>query len=171
MINLLPNGTKQQIRAARTNAILLNYIIFLGLAIIFLALACAATYLILTNEKNSATNQPKTTQSSQTDNQSTAKDILDQQISYSNIITGIAAALPSGVILDKLSLSNNSFNMPLTLQFYARSTDDAAKLKDNFKSTLFSNPSIQSTLTDSNGPSGYPNKITISVTINKGAAQ
>lgn len=172
MINLLPNETKQQIRAARTNSILIRYMIILGFAFTFLALACAATFLFLLNIEETNENGTKNTSQSSTNNQSTiTKNILDQQVSYSELIMGIAAALPSGTILDSLSINDNALNAPMTLQIHARSTDDAAKLKDSFKPPLFSNTNINSTTNDSSGPTDYHVKVTVSVTINKGLAQ
>jgi hypothetical protein len=177
MINLLPAVTKQQLRAARTNSILFRYIIILGFAVAFLILACVATYLFLSNIKETNENSAKTSQSkiSSTSNPGDssiiARSILDRQVSYSSIITGIAASSPTGTVLDSLSLNSNTLDSPTTLQFYARSANSATTFKDNFKLPLFSNPSIQSTTSDPNGPTGYPTKIIVNVTINKGAVQ
>ena len=176
MINLLPNETKQQIRAARTNSILVKYIIILSFAVTFLVLASAATFLFLLNMEEIQKSSTKTSQSSvsqpSVNSQSTvARDILNQQVSYSNIIMGIAAALPPGVILDSLLLNDSTLGAPLTLQLHASSDDDVSKLKDSFTPPLFSNPSVGSATDDKSGPSGYPVKVTVSVTVNKGVAQ
>jgi hypothetical protein len=181
MINLLSDNTKQQIRAARTNVILVNYMIFLGFALVFLVLACSATYLFLLNtkainEEKVEVNQSKTTPYSLVETQadtlrnslSTAKSILDQQVSYSSIIMGIAAALPTEVVLDSLSLSSSTFGTPITLKMHATSNDMTELEKSfNANSTLFSDYKLQSI--GQHDSSGYP--VIISITINKGAAQ
>ena len=181
MINLLPDETKQEIRAARTNITLINYMIFLGLALVFLVLACSTTYLLLlnseeTNEKNAAANQSKITPYSSVEAQAnaltgslaTAKNVLDQSVSYSNVIIGIAAALPAGTTLDSLSLNNGTFGVPITLKMHSNSSD-VTKLEKNFNSNtaLFSGYKLQPV--GQHDSSGYP--ITISITINKGVAQ
>ena len=175
MINLLPYDTKQQIRAARTNVILLNYIVFLTLGVVFLAIACATVYLVLLNIQTVNDNTAKTSQSTNSrsvnnfeSNLLIAKSILNQQISYSNIIIGIATALPTGTTLDSLSLTNNTFDSPTTLHLHTPS-NDLTELEKNFKNnpTLFSNYNLK--LIGQKDSSGYP--VTINITISKGVAQ
>jgi Tfp pilus assembly protein PilN len=184
MINLLPDDTKRQIRAARANSSLVKIIIFLGFSFIFLVLACVASYMFLDNSKTDAekvitTNQSKSNSYSSVSSQakaiesklSTAKSILNQQILYSNIITGIATVLPNGVVLDDLSLSNDTLGTPMVLKLRARTYDQVVNLKNNFqKSLLFSGYSLQSLQSDPNDTTGYPVQITVGVTINKSAS-
>ncbi len=184
MINLLPDDTKKQIQAARMNVSLVRYIIVIGLSLTFLALACTVSYFFLVNTKIAAEesildNQPGIDNSASAEAQATslrnnllgAKNILNREIRYSEVITGIAAAMPSGVILDSLSLDNSTFGAPITLQARARDTESALKLKDNFQSSpLFSNFSLQTLSTNQGGSSDYPVSVTISVTINKGSS-
>ncbi len=54
MINLLPDETKRQLKAARLNTVLIKYIIFLVLAAIFLGAACGISYAVLSNSKDDA---------------------------------------------------------------------------------------------------------------------
>lgn len=182
MINLLPDDAKRQIRAGRTNVVLIRYMVFLVFGIIFLALISAAVYLFLMNSKTNAEQSIKIDSNKDSSylsvqaqaaalrsNLTTAKSILDQEISYSSILDGIAQALPQGVVIDTLSLSASTFGTPITIQAHARSTENALKLKDNFqKSPLFSNFSLQSISTDKSSTNGYPVTATISVVINKG---
>lgn len=185
MINLLPYEMKRQIRAARTNEILVRYTIFLGLAIVFLAAACITSYFILNNSKTSAKNaiavvKSKNSSYSSVTNQAsqlvlnltTAKNILDQQISYSTIITEFATVLPTGVILESpLTFTNSTIGTSMTLKFHSRLSSDEPTLKANFqKSSLFSNYTLQS-LTTPGDPTGYPVLIQISITINKVAVK
>ncbi|HRN96859.1 MAG TPA: PilN domain-containing protein [Candidatus Saccharibacteria bacterium] len=182
MINLLPDDAKRQIKAGRTNIILIRYMIFLVFGAIFLTLISAAVYLFLMNSKANAEQSIKIDSSKDSSYLSvqaqaaalrssltTAKSILDQEISYSNILDGIAKALPQGVVIDTLSLSASTLGTPITIQARAKSTEDALKLKDSFqKSPLFSNFSLQSISTNKSGSNDYPVTATISVIINKG---
>ena len=185
MINLLPAETKRQLRAAHTNAALIKYLFFSGIAVAFLVLACVTSYLFLNNNKSVASNTTDNGQSSsvlqataqkQLDSLitsiSTAKSILREQVLYSDIVTGIAAALPSGIVLDKLTLDNNTIGTAVTLQAHARSSDNTSLLQDNFsKSALFSNYNLISPTTNSSSSPGYPIAISIGITINKGMSQ
>jgi Tfp pilus assembly protein PilN len=107
-----------------------------------------------------------------TANLATAKNILNQQISYSNIIMGLAQVLPSGVVLDgTLSLSKDTINVPIVIKMRAKTTDDIAKLKANFQeSSIFTNYNLQSMTSNPNDLTGYPVAVTIGITINKSAA-
>jgi Tfp pilus assembly protein PilN len=186
MINLLPDETKKSIRAARTNTALVRYIIFTGFAIVFLALACTTSYLILDNSKTAAENavtniktknssySPVTNQANELiSNLAIAKNILNQQISYSTIITGIAAVLPSGVVLEApLTLTNDTIGAPMTLKAHARTSSDETTLKANFQqSPLFSGYNLQSLTNNLAGSTDYPFLISFSITINKAAAK
>lgn len=167
MINLLPDETKQQIRAARTNVFLLKIIISLGCAVIYLIVICTAAYFIISNEKSSQTTatimqRANTMQTSFT----VAQSVIDQQISYSDIITNFASALPTGMILDKLSFSNATLDSPIDIQLHASNEDSVPLLKQNLqKIAQFSNYNLQSITSDSNTVPGYPIKVDISLTI------
>lgn len=182
MINLLPDETKKSIKAARANTTLIKYIIFIGFSSLFLALACMTSYIILNDSKTSA---EKTITNFQTKNSSyspvtkqaddfilnltKAKTILDEQISYSTIITGIANALPSGVILESpLTITNTTIGTPMALKAYAKTSSSETALKANFqKSSIFSNYNLQSVKDNSVDFSEYPYLISFNITINK----
>ena len=179
MINLLPYETKKQTKAARMNVIILRYIFILFISAAFLAAACGVIYFFIIDGSETSTSvaSNQTSNSSiqeQADtlrtNLATAKSILDDQVTYNNIITGIATVLPTGTILDSLSLSEGSFGTTTNLKILSRTADNETKLKENFKnSTLFSNYKLQSSTPNTNTSSGYPYTINISITINKGA--
>ena len=185
MINLLPDETKRQLHAAHTNVTLFKYLAILGVAIAFLSLACTVSYLFLVNNKTadiSSVGDSQSTKSIYTIAQKqlntivsgllTAKSILSQQIQYSNVITGIAATLPPGIILSKLTLNNNTISKPIILQANARSADNVPLIKNNFsKSPLFSNYNLQSVTPNIDATSSFPIQIIFSITINKGVAQ
>lgn len=188
MINLLPEDSKRQLRAARTNVVLLRYNIVVAVSIGLLTLLCAATYLILqenqrlANEAN-ANNLTKTTAYAKTKtaaeeyraNLATAKQILDNEVTYTDTVFGIAKLMPRGVILDNLTLGVKDFGSQITLTAQAKDYQSATNLKTNFQnSKLFSNVFFQtlndSTVSASGGTSSnsaYPISVTISVKINK----
>lgn len=184
MINLLSEEAKKDIRASRTNVKLLNYIIILGIGVAFLVLISVGVYFILLNTQSSAQelislNQSKSTSYTSVEAQgnalrtqlSSAKTILDQEIVYTHLITGIATLMPSGTVLDTLTLSPSTIGGPVTMQFYADNDPDALTLKNNFQtSPLFSNVSF-TTLSSTGGINNYPVNLSLSLTINKSAIQ
>jgi len=184
MINLLPEATKAELGAARLNVILFRYIIILSLGIVFLGGIVAGSFVILGNIRSSAettiqSNNAKATSFGSTQveadtlkaNLSSAKTILDADIDYTSVITGIAALVPSGVVLDKLSINPTVFGTPTTIQAYAKTTEDAVALKDAFQaSPLFSAVSFNS-LSNTTGADAYPVNAQLTVTLNKVSAQ
>lgn len=185
MINLLPDETKRQLRAAHANTALVKYVMFLGLAIAFLVIACGGTYLLLVNDKaineklaqtsNNGSSSTSSVQSQADKLQAdlvTSKAIINQQLLYSDIITGIGAAMPAGAVIDGISLSDTILNSPITVQVRATSSNIEPTMKANFqRSSLFSSYSLVSTMPNAGDASGYGTLMTISLTINKGAAK
>jgi len=184
MINLLPVSTKQEIRAARLNVILFRYILILALGIGFLGMIVGGSYIILggvetTAKTTIATNNQKASSFGSTqaeadalrNNLESAKTVLSADIDYTKLLTGIAALVPEGVVLDKLTLNPAVFGTASTVQVYAKTTEDAIALKDAFStSPLFSNVSFQS-ISNKSGITGYPVNVQMSVVINKVTAQ
>jgi len=184
VINLLPGDSKKEIRAARSNITLVNYLLLIGLGLIFLVLISVGVYVVLINTQSDAEKLIDATRSkgasySSVEAQSAAlragltnaKTILNEEVVYTKIITGIAALIPTGVVLDSLNLSPSTIGAPTTLKFFAKSTTDALKLKDNFQSSsLFSNVSFQG-LSSSGQAGDYPVTATLNLTINKSASK
>ena len=187
MINLLPNETKKQLRAAHANVVLSRYLGILGIGGIFLLLACITSYIFLINNDPGSSNNTTSGQSGSqlySTNKDlvallqrklpTVKSILSQQVSYSEVITEIAEALPSGMVLNELSVDNNMLGMPITLVISARSTDNIEKLKTNFSNTssgVLYDFAVQSNNQSSNNTSGYPILLNCVVKIKKGIIQ
>lgn len=185
MINLLPEEAKKDIRAARSNVTLLNYILILGLGVVFLGAICGGVYIVLMGMKADAerlitVNENKSSAYVTAQQQGTAlragltsaKAILDQEVVYTKILTDIATLMPSGVVLDGLTLSPSTLGAPTTMQFFAKTTDDALKLKDSFQASgLFSNVSFQSLSSASEQSGGYSVSAILSLTINKSAVR
>src|SRR5689334_1332719 len=114
MINLMPDDTKKELRAARVNVLLIRYMGVIFLAFGFLVLILFGAYLLLDQTKLSAqrlidANDTKAEVYSSTKTQietlsnqlSEAKGILDQEVLYSNVLAHIGQQMVPGTIIDK----------------------------------------------------------------------
>jgi len=183
MINLLPPEQKRQLRAARSNTLLLRYNIAQLGGIVFLSLAIGFTYIYLNTMKTNAEevinqNREKVTGYASVEakatefraNLATAKQILDKEVTYTKVILEISQLLPSGVVLGNLNLDSQTFGTETTLSAQAKDYSRALALKDSFQnSPLFSDVHFQN-ITNS-GASDYPVTVSLSVTIKKDAAK
>ena len=188
MINLLPDSHKSEIRAARTNVLLVRYIAILSAAIIVLAGIVVGAYTVLDakeelaqslTEINNAKTAPYESTRQEADalrtSLSDAKAILDQKVSYSKLIYEIADSIPKGVVLDTLDLDSSSFGSGMTINASAKTFESASQLKDKLadNSEVFSDVKLLSL--DSAGvgssTSEYPIRVSVSVVINKAALQ
>lgn len=185
MINLLPNEEKRQIRAARTNVILLRYLIIIALAFMFLALITGASYYMLHQvnassqqqiaDRSNAGSKRRSTTSAQ--NQSfeaslvQAESLLATQVSYSTVLEHLGSALPSGVVLKSLTLTANSFNQPTSLEFLATSDSVANQLEKSLQASPYFSSVTPGTVNNDSGDPTYPISITYTVTINRTIAQ
>lgn len=187
MINLLPDTHKAEIRAARTNVLLVRYIAILIGAAVVLGGLVGGSYIAISGtkanaEEKEAANNARLSGYQDIRNRSdsfrndlaTAKSIMDSSVSFSKLIYKIADTIPRGVVLDNLALDPATLGSSVTLNASAKTVGDATKLQDALtaNSQVFSNVQLQS-LKSSEGSSGdaYPVKIVMSVVINKGAAQ
>lgn len=186
MINLLPPEEKRQLRAAQSNVLLLRYNEALVFAVAFLVIALGVAYVYLNNasgvaHKTISDNKAKVVdyapvqaQASQfRSNLATAKQILDSEVTYSKVILEIANLMPSGSVLQNLSLDSTTFGTPTQLIALAKDYPTALTLKNSFeKSSLFSDVHFDSiTATASGTGNTYPMVVTLDVTIKKGAAK
>lgn len=185
MINYLPPDQKKQLRAARTNVLLVRYNIGLVIVASFLTLATLAVFLLLSSEKKAAedtiaANQSRASNFSDVQARadsfrkdlSDAKTIFDNEILYSKIYSEIAGILPSGTALEALDLSEAQLGTPLSLSFKIKGEQQAASLLSAFKySTMFGGAASYGTLKANTGADSgnYPYIISINVTIDKGA--
>jgi len=182
MINLLPKAYKADIRAARTNVVLIRYIIIIFFAFLFLVLILVGSQFLLSITKGSSdqlieANAIEAAQYSETSKEitrltaslTTSKAILDEQVSYSTVLRAISAAMPAGTIIGGLKLSDTSFDgtTPTVLQVYAVTNEAAAQLGQTFQSTPgFSSAKLES-VGETNTVVGYPVSATLTVTLNR----
>lgn len=188
MINLLPDEYKDEIRAARTNVLLVRYIFILISALIVLSGLVVASYIALNgtrqiSESKVAENQQRVAVyqniRSQADafkaDLATAKSIMDSEVSYAQLIYRIANIVPRNVILDDLSLDPTTFGTSMTMNASAKTVSDATRLPEAFSNNneIFSEVKLQSLRSgdSSGGVAGYPVKVTLSVVINRSALQ
>lgn len=185
MINLLPEETKNDIRAARSNVYIANYTLIIVLAFVLIGIAFYSSYLFMeVTEENAKTviesNDTKAGVYSQTKQDvdtlnsqlSGAKSILDQEIRYSQVLTKIGAALPTGTVISNLDVSNSNFQgTPVDIVIYAKSAESAAVIQSQFmNSGVFTSVTIKST--ESNQDiKNYPFTITLTTVFNKVAAK
>lgn len=183
MINLLPDDTKKDIRAARSNVILLRYNFLTLVAIGLLACISALFYYIMHNTQSNAvttTHDNSALAASYQDvrknadeyraNLSVASQILKNSTDYTNILMSITKLLPSGVIMENITLNSTDFGKPTTLSAHAKTFEKATELKQNFEgSPLFTNVHLQNVTDDGDQATapGYPISVSIVVQVNK----
>jgi capsular polysaccharide biosynthesis protein len=186
MINLLPSDKKAEIRAARTNLILVRYIIILILAISFIAVAMYVTYSVLAMTKTSneavvASNDLSSEVYSSTRQQVSAlndslresKVVIDQEVRYSKVFVNLAQLMPAGTLFDKISLNGNSFlGTASNLRVYAKSTTETDSLRQNFeRSSMISGVTVTIVTATDSGVDGYPVSADVTMTLNKAGIQ
>lgn len=182
MINLLPDDMKSQISAARVNIILVRYIFVIILAFMFLVLVQAGSYYLLDQSRKSAEqlieansikadvySETKTELEELNNSLTATKTILDQEIFYSKVLTGIAQMMPPGTVIEKISLTAEAFSRPMTMTVYAKTTEDVVAARDRFQqSSLFSSVSFEA-ISGTSGINDYPVSATVNLTLNPGA--
>lgn len=185
MINLLPSERKSEIRAARINVILMRYVIFILAGIGLVAFLVLATFLSLATAQQGAKsriseNQAREATFSITKEEAeqfrsdlaVAKIILENEVKYSALIYKISASLPSGVVLDNLSVDSQTIGTNVVFSASAKSTQAALDLKTAFQNNkeLFSNVYFQSiSYSEDGGP--YPYSTSLNATINPGVLE
>lgn len=185
MINLLPDSEKTEIQAARTNILLLRYIAMTILATVGLVVIMQSSSVIISNTRQSAetliqTNDTEAGIYAETKQQvgelssklSSAQLVLDQEIQFSGILTGMAALMPAGTVINKIDLDVDTIQTPATVTVFGTSTDALLVLQAAFQtSPLFQNVEFQS-IGDSDGSiPGYPVSVTMSVTFSKAGVE
>lgn len=185
MINLLPNERKSEIRAARINVILMRYVIFILAGIGLVAFLVLATFLSLATAQQNANNRIAENQVREATFADTkkeaeqfrsdlaiAKAIIDNEVKYSSLIYKISGSLPSGVVLDNLSVDSQTIGTNVVFSARAKSTQAALGLKTAFENNteLFSNVYFQS-ISFSDDNSQYPYSTSLNATINPGVLE
>ena len=183
MINLLPPKLQKEIRAARSNTLLLRYVILLVAALGFLLIALVATYLSLSTTATQADatkkeNEQKATGFTETQaaasklrgDLATAKTLFEGETRYSLALVRLSNLLPEGAALDSLQLSPSSFTESMALTVRIRNQQTAEALQNNFMSSPYvSNVSLGRITTT--GSPNFPYSAEISFTLNRSIGQ
>ena len=178
MINLLPNDEKREILAGRTNRLLVRYNILLVIVMIMTLAAFGFVWLYLENIRTSSQEKIEQNEISSRQllnkqqsintfraNLNTAKTILDKQINYSTILLKVASTIPSGVVLDELTLDPSTIGKPTVLNARARSEAALLKLKESFSESSFYSDAHFDTITRTASDNDkYPYHVTMTVT-------
>lgn len=181
MINLLPTQEKREILAGRTNRLLVRYIVLLAIVTGLMVIAFAFVWLYLDNTRSA--NQAKIDQYEASSHQlateqqainafrsnlQTAKTILDKQVNYSSIILRIAQTIPSGVVIDQLSLDPKTLGTPTTLTVRAQSEAAVLALKTALTSSpYYSNAHFDTIALPDSSTNKYPYQVTMTVTLTR----
>ncbi len=178
MINLLPTQSKKEILAGRSNVLLVRYIWATVSLLILLGIVSLLSYFLLQktktdleatirdNEQRSIEYAQVRSQADQfKNNLATAKSILDKQVSYTRIILDISKRIPSGVVLDNLTLDTASFGKPIEITGRATSHKAALALKNALQASDIMTDVKFKNLTNLNDGGRYILTVVMEVTI------
>lgn len=160
MISLLPPDDKAEIRAGRVNRLLARYLVLFVVLMVVLFAELGVAYYVLhsTKAKDDASIASSQASSAQLVKQkqevtqfssdlATAKQILDKQINYSTILLRIAAIMPSGTVLEQITIDPSTVNKPTTMVVGATSEASAIALKVSMTSSPYFSDTHFTTLT------------------------
>ncbi len=185
MINLLPQAQQKEIKAARSNTLLLRYLILLIGALLFLIAALGITYVALTadaaradaaktkNEQAASGYSETQTAATELRNELTsAKTLFDTEVRYSKVLLRLSSLLPAGTAIESLSIDNASFTQPITLRIFIKGETQARQLQDNFKSSPYVTGVSMGRVSTSNEAGGeYPYTAELLFTFDRSIAQ
>lgn len=148
MINLLPPETKKQLRAARMNVVLINYCLLVTITALLLGAVFALGFWADMGtrqlaEQGKAESAKATASYADTRKQAeefakdlgVAKTILASEVSFGKLILDIAGYVPTGVILNNLSLGTTTAKGPIDINGRASSYEAAVALKNSLESS------------------------------------
>lgn len=170
MINLLPPIYRQALRSNRLNSLLRHWLIIIWLASAGLVVILAAGWLYInqqtknlntaiadTNSQLAAQNLDQVQKDAKnlTNNIKTINQVLGQEIRFSDLIQDIGKVMPSGSVLNSLTLSKASGTLDLSASAkdYASAAQIAVNLSDP-KNQIFNKVDIVSITCGST--SNYP---------------
>ena len=187
MINLLPAEDQRQLAAARTNTLLLRYTILLSIFVVVLVIEILGVYIVVNigksqNETTISENNAKAANYAPIKQQADAfrsnlamsKYILDKQVPYTTLMLALSQSLPSGSVIDKISIDPATFGTPNTLSVKTTSYDKAIAVKTSLQNAkvgdtaLFTAVSFES-VSSGDSQSQYPFTAIYNVTYSKAA--
>lgn len=180
MINLLSENRKCEIRAARVNVFLTRYIGIVFVSIIFILGVLYASFTVLqqtmiTADARVESNDLKADVYTETKQEidaltlrlNGAKVALNEEKSYAKALTTLGRAMPTGTVLDTLTIDQATLSGTATeLVAYAKTDADAVLITNGLRSSqLFSSLELKGTESD-NGITNYPVKVTFNAVFN-----
>ncbi len=193
MINLIGPSRKKQFLAARRNSIWIRYVFILAGTSLAISLILGGTAFYFygqkveqdskleTNQQKLEADKYRTAEKEVTafrKNLKTASTVLDAETYYSVILTEIASTMPKNTIIGTIELSSSTFQGQLSLDFQAKTVEDAIALKTEFEKKHPLSDKVRFSQIDKGGDtsSPYPVKITMLMELKKptgstGAAQ
>ncbi len=183
MINLLPQVQQKEIRAARSNTLLLRYTILLVCALAFLGGSIGITYISLTQAAEQADVTKRENEAKVIDYQATqnaaaklqsdlasAKSLFESEVRYSKALTRLSNLFPEGTAIDALQLDANSFSQQMTLNVQVRDQAAAEALQASFTSSPYvSGGTLGKISTNNSGR--YPYTVELLFTLSRTIAQ
>lgn len=168
MINLLPPHEYSELKASRQNSLLIRYVIasfivllgviavhFIGFILIEKARADADHSNLDNTSKAEKYARVKQATNNFTQDLTTAKQILSNKTSYTDMLFNIARVLPGDIVLQSLSLNQDFVGKPLSLSIRTKSYEDAIRLKNMLvDSKIATNISIVSIINESTPAAG-----------------
>lgn len=164
MINLLPPQLKEDLRYAKVNAWLIDYVRLLILAGLTLGVAFLGTDFYLQKQLSNvdaqvAEKQATIRQYSKIEKAASAantrleaiKQVSDQRTHFAELIDALSAVMPKGVVLQQLSLTGDE-SRPVAIDYQANSYQAAVSMRD----ALLLSPKVQAA--DITGVTKDPNK-------------
>lgn len=159
MINLLSPNDRRQLTAARTNSLLLRYILLTSIVIAVMAIEMLVVYLILRNDQQQnlreiaardkdaeAYAQVQQDADAFRTNLSISKYILDKQVPYTGLILAISQVLPDlpgqYAYLNNLSIVPSTFGTPMSLSIHTDSPATAVKVKGYLQNVTYGGKTI-----------------------------
>lgn len=150
MINLLPPEIVHELHAARTNTILRRYLLMSFTALAAVVAMFGAALYINQQQYQAYEQQRQQSQQELADVQDVKQQIVDYndtlkkaeaaykaEIKLTNLVTNLSSTLPSGAILNTVSLDVLSFTEPVTITAQVDTLEKAGVLKRNFEQSKF----------------------------------
>lgn len=150
MINLLSNDYKQELRAARRNVILMNYVFTLIMLIVLIASSYAIGYFLLHQQEQVSRQRvaelvPQRSEfkdvieraNTYSKDLSIARSILQNEFFYSDFMTLIAKTLPANTVMTSLNISASEVTKPVTVEVSTKSYQDFVAIKNALQNSRF----------------------------------
>lgn len=175
MINLMPPDQKEALAYARRNSqlvrvmiviffVLVGALVITGGSLFYLRQNNASIQRSITDSKADLTAQNETEVLQQaknmSDNLKLALDVLSNEVLFSQLLNKIGEIMPSGTVLENLSLTNEVFGVGIDLQIGARNYETGSRAYVNLndkQNNLFEKADLLDiNCNDESREGGYP---------------